>query len=186
MSRRSSSRSSSGSDDETSGRDRNFSETSREATQSESHVNARTATNTIDGTSIADTATIRSASPTASHTSGTATGSGYDTVSIATTTKTGVTNASQQPQMPGSIPIIRPPVLQQQTNTGTGVVGPQRPAGYPTQSSSIGGNSAAQKPIQIDVAAAQQQYQQRGVQPEISPYSSKEKYLFVHLNDVSI
>lgn len=60
--------------------------------------------------------------------------------------------------MPGGIPIIRPPVLQ------------QRPGGYPTQvpMASAGNQSA----IRIDVASAQQQYQQRAAQPDISQYSA--------------
>ena len=73
--------------------------------------------------------------------------------------------------MAGGIPIIRPPGLQQESSTGIGVFGPQRPTGYPTQPPTTSGIN--QQPIQIDVASAQQQYQQqqRTVPPQISPYS---------------
>jgi hypothetical protein len=155
-----------------SGRRRETSETSRETG---SHLRTRSPTNTIDGTSIAETATVRSGSPTASHTSASVGRTTYDTVSIATTTNTGITTASatsQQPQIVGGIPIIRPPGLQQQSGTGVGVFGPQRPTGYPTQPPTSG--VVHQQPIQIDVASAQQQYQQRTVQPEISPHSKKD------------
>jgi len=178
--RSSSSSSSSSSESElTSGRIRDISETSRETG---SRLRIESPTNTIDGTSLADTTTVRSASPTASQTSAAITRNGYDTASIATTTNTGFTNAtarSQQSQAVGGIPIIRPPVLQQQqqqAGTGIGVFGPQRPTGYPTQPTTTATAVANQQPIQIDVAAAQQQYQQRGVQPGISPYSKIDLY----------
>ncbi|CAF4411737.1 unnamed protein product, partial [Rotaria magnacalcarata] len=93
----------------------------------------------------------------------------YDTVSIATTTKTGTSNTTQQ-QSAGSIPIIRPPVLQQQqqqSNTASGMIGPQKPSGYPTNPPVVPTGGVHQQPIKIDVAAAQQQYQQRGGQPDI-------------------
>ncbi|CAF3307743.1 unnamed protein product [Rotaria sp. Silwood2] len=172
--RTSSSSSAASSDSEASARKRNFSETSRDASQSESHVQATSATNTIDATSIAETGTLRSVSSPASHISGTASGGGtaYDSVSLATTNNTGFTNTSQQQQQLASgIPIIRPPILQQQTSTGTGVFGPQRPTGYPTQPPVVPTNAVNQQPIRIDVTAAQQQYQQHGHQPEISPYT---------------
>jgi hypothetical protein len=178
MTTRSSSASSSSSEIElTSGRIRDVSETSRETG---SRRRIESPTNTIDGTSLADTTTVRSASPTASQISAGITRNGYDTASIATTTNTGFTNAtavSQQSQVVGSIPIIRPPVLQnQQAGTGNGVFGPQRPTGYPTQPPTTATGAAHQRPIQIDVAAAQQQYQQRSIQPEISPYSKIDLY----------
>ena len=94
-------------------------------------------------------------SSTASQYSAVATGTPYDSVSIATT-NTGFTNVtantsvSQQQSIPGSIPIIRPPALhsEQQSNA-----------------------SAVNQPIRIDVASANRQYQQSGAQAEISPYS---------------
>jgi hypothetical protein len=102
----------------------------------------------------------REKSPTASQRSAVATGTPYDTVSIATTANTGFTNmtvntsASQQYITESGIPIIRPPVLQQQqqqlSGTNIGVVN---------------------QPIKIDVASAHQQYQQQTAQSEISPYS---------------
>jgi len=171
MTTRSSSASSSSESELTSGRIRDVSETSRETG---SRRRIESPTNTIDGTSLADTTTVRSASPTASQTSAAINRTGYDTVSIATTSNTGMTNAtapSQQSLTAGGIPIIRPPMLQQQGGTGVGVFGPQRPAGYPTKPPTTATGVAHQQPIQIDVAAAQQQYQQRGIQPEISPYS---------------
>ncbi|CAF3754385.1 unnamed protein product [Rotaria sp. Silwood1] len=171
----SSSSSAASSDSEAPRRERNFSETSRDVSQSESRVLAPSATNTIDGTSIADTATLRTIPSPASHVSRTTSGTGtaYDSVSMATTTNTGLTNATTPTQQPaaGGIPIIRPPILQQQTSTGTGVFGPQRPTGYPTQPPVVPTNVVNQQPIRIDVAAAQQQYQQHGLQPKISPYS---------------
>jgi hypothetical protein len=154
-----------------SGRAREISETSRETG---SRHRTRSPTNTIDGTSIAETTTVRSTSPSASHTSASVGGTAYDTVSVATTANTGFTTASatsQQPQMAGGIPIIRPPGLEQQSGTGIGVFGPPRPTGYPTQPPTAGGVN--QQPIKIDVASAQQQYQQRTGQPEISPHSKR-------------
>ena len=100
----------------------------------------------------------RAESSTASQHSAIATGTPYDTVSIATT-NTGFTNAtnitantsvSQQPSIAGSIPIIRPPVL------------------YSEEQSSL---STVNQPIQIDAASAYQQYQQQGIQSQMSPYS---------------
>ena len=171
-SRSSSSASSSSEVEVVSGRSRGISETSRETA---SRHRTQSPTNTIDGTSVADTTTVRSASPSASHTSASVNRKGYDTVSIATTTNTGVTNTtatSRQPQIAGGIPIIRPPVLQQQQpSTGIGVFGPQRPAGYPTQPPPATAGVVNRQPIQIDVAAAQQQYQQRAVQPSINIHS---------------
>ncbi|UJR21848.1 hypothetical protein I4U23_024921 [Adineta vaga] len=171
MTTRSTSSSSSSSETEiTSERIRATSETSGDITRTESHLRQDSPTNTIDGTSIADTTTVRSASPTASHLSQARTHTTFDSASVATGFSTGTVNT--QPQLAGGIPIIRPPGLQQQQQggTGIGVFGPQRPVGYPTQPPSSAGN-INQQPIQIDVAAAQQQYQQRGMQPEISPYS---------------
>jgi len=90
-------------------------------------------------------ARYRQQSSTASQSSALATGTPYDTVSIATTTNTGFTNAtnvtantsaSQQQATGGSVPIIRPPVLQQQkqvSGKSTGVT---------------------KQPIQIDVASS--------------------------------
>lgn len=183
MAARSSSSSSSSSETEevTTGRLREISETSRDTLQTGSRLRAGSPTNTIDGTSIADTTTLRSASPTASHTSAAVSRTAYDAVSIATTTNTGVTNAttnSQQPTIVGGIPIIRPPVLQQQSGTGVGVFGPQRPAGYPTQPPTTAAGVVNQQGIKIDVAAAQQQYQQRNVQAQISPYSKIDLYRY--------
>jgi hypothetical protein len=180
--RSSSSSSSSSSESEiTSRRVREISETSRDTAQTGSHLRAGSPTNTIDGTSIGDTATLRSASPTASHTSAAASRTAYDTVSIATTTQTALTNATfnsqQQPSIAGGIPIIRPPGLQQQSGTGVGVFGPQRPGGYPTQPPTTATGVVNQQPIQINVAAAQQQYQQRTGQPEISPYGKRDRYI---------
>jgi hypothetical protein len=100
----------------------------------------------------------REKSPTASQRSAVATGTPYDTVSIATTTNTGFTNmtantsASQQYITESGIPIIRPPVLQQQQLSGTNI-------------------GVVNQPIKIDVASAHQQYQQQTAQSEISPYS---------------
>ena len=170
--RSSSSSSSSSSESElrSGGRVREISETSRETG---SRIRAASPTNTIEGTSIADTATLRSASPTASHTSAAVSRTTYETTSIATTLRSAGTNATavsqQQSATAGGIPIIRPPVLQQQqlSGTGVGVFGPQRPAGYPVQPPA----AANQQGIRIDVAAAQQQYQQRTTQAEVSPYS---------------
>lgn len=185
MTTRSSSSSSSSSESEiTSGRVREISETSRDTSHVESHRRNESPTNTIDGTSLGDTTTvrsIRSASPSASHTSATvsAGNTGYDTVSIATTTNTGATNATAPSQLSvvaGGIPIIRPPVLQQQSGTGVGVFGPQRPGGYPTQPHPSAADLGHQQPIKIDVAAAQHQYQQRGVQSEASPYGKIDFY----------
>lgn len=174
MATRSSSSSSSSEDEIRSGRVREISETSRETG---SRLRAASPTNTIEGTSLADTATLRSTSPTASHTSAAVSRKTYDTASIATTmqsTATNVTaNSQQQSTTAGGIPIIRPPVLQQQqlSGTGVGVFGPQRPAGYPVQPPTGATSAANQQGIRIDVAAAQQQYQQRNVQQEVSPYS---------------
>jgi hypothetical protein len=181
MTTRTSSSSSSSSETEIrSNRIRGPSETSGDITRTESRLRADSPTNTIDGTSIAETTTVRSASPTASHTSAAASRTTYDTISLATTTNTGITNvsaASQKPLVAGGIPIIRPPGLQQQSGTGIGVFGPQRPTGYPTQPPTSATGVVHQQPIKIDVAAAQQQYQQRGgVQPEISPYSKIDLY----------
>lgn len=174
MTTRSTSSSSSSSETEiTSERIRATSETYGDLTRTESHLRQDSPTNTIDGTSIADTTTVRSASPTQSHLSQARTHTTFDSASVATGFSKGT--LTSQPQLAGGIPIIRPPGLQQQQQggTGIGVFGPQRPTGYPTQPpSSVGGIS--QQPIQIDVAAAQQQYQQRGMQPEISPYSKHE------------
>ncbi len=174
MATRSSSSSSSSSETEIrSNRIRGTSETSGDITRTESRLRADSPTNTIDGTSIAETTTVRSASPTASHVSAANPLTSFDSVSVATTTNTGIN--SQQPKIVGGIPIIRPPGLQQQqlSGTGIGVFGPQRPSGYPTQPPGAAPGVVNQQPIQIDVAAAQQQYQQRGIQPEISPYSKK-------------
>lgn len=111
-----------------------------EISQTTSQHRDRSPTNTIEGNSIAETNSLRSASPTPSH---------NQTASIHTTT-------SQQQLPPqttaaGGIPIIRPPTIQQSTGTGVGVFGPQHPRGNPIQ-----------PPLNINVAAAQQQYQQRG------------------------
>lgn len=148
-------------------RERNFSETSREVSQIAANARPGSATNTIDAGSLAETATQRTASPTAS---------------IATTVKSGATNATgvsqSQQQAPGSIPIIRPPVLQQQSSTGSGNYGPAKPAGYPTNPPISQVNGTYPKPIQIDVAAAQQQYQQRGGQADVSPYSMRNSFSF--------
>lgn len=157
MATRTSSSSSSSETEVTTTRVRGVSETSANTVQSDSRHHQQSSTNTIDGTSIADTTTVRSASPT-SHASATATRTAYDAASVTTTSNT---IASQSAQLAGGIPIIRPPVLpQQQSGTGIGVFGPQRPVGYPTQ-----------PPIHVDVASAQQQYQQHVVQTEISPSS---------------
>lgn len=103
----------------------------------------------------------REASSTTSQLSAVATGTPYDTLSIATT-NTGFTNAtnitantsvSQQQQesvLSGNIPIIRPPTLDQLSTTNT---------------------ITTNQPIQVDVASAHHQYQQQTIQPEISPYS---------------
>jgi hypothetical protein len=173
MTTRTSSSSSSSSETEIrSNRIRGTSETSGDITRTESRLRADSPTNTIDGTSIAETTTVRSASPTASHVSAANTLTSFDSVSVATTTNTGV---NSQARIVGGIPIIRPPGLQQQqlSGTGIGVFGPQRPSGYPTQPPGAAPGVVNQQPIQIDVAAAQQQYQQRGIQPEITPYSKK-------------
>ena len=130
----SSSSSSSSETEETTSRVQDISQTSRDTQQTSSRLQVRSPTNTFDGTSIADS------------------------VSIATTTNTGMTNTSLRQQMPGGIPIIRPPVLQ------------QRPGGYPTQGP-MGTTAGNQSAIRIDVTSAQQQYQQRAAQPDISPYS---------------
>ncbi len=97
----------------------------------------------------------RTGSSTASQNSAIATGTPYDTVSIATT-NTGFTNVtantsvSQQNAVGGNIPIIRPPVLQPQPQlSGTNI-------------------RAANQPIQINAASA---HQQHAAQSEISPYS---------------
>src|SRR5690349_11281746 len=100
-------------------------------------------------------------SPAVSQTSGVATGTPYDTVSLATTTNTGFTSAtnfsagtynSQQPIAAGGIPVIPPPTLQQrQQLSGSNV-------------------NVTNQPIQVDVASAHQQYQQQKLQSEISPY----------------
>lgn len=178
--RRSSSSSSSSSESEKrSGRVREISETSRETG---SRLRAASPTNTIEGTSLGDTATLRSSSPTASHTSAAVSRTTYDTASITTN----VTANSQQPSTTaGGIPIIRPPVLQQQqlSGTGVGVFGPQRPAGYPVQPPTTASN---QQGIRIDVAAAQQQYQQRNVQQEVSPYSKIDRYVHFCLRSTKI
>jgi hypothetical protein len=183
MTTRSSSSSSSSSESEvTAGRLREISETSRDTTHTASRQRAESPTNTIDGTSLAETTTarsMRSASPSASQLSGGAARTGYDTISIATTANTGITNTtapSQASVVAGGIPIIRPPVLQQQSGTGVGVFGPQRPGGYPTQPPTSSTGAIHQQPIQIDVAAAQQQYQQHGAQPDVSPYSKIDEY----------
>ena len=123
-----------------------------------------------------ETTTLSSVSPTASHmsTTMTATGKTYDSAPITTTNKAGGTNVSsisRQPQTADVIPVIRPPVLlqHQQSGTGVGVFESQRSTGYPTQPSTmIGIVGSYQQPIRIDVSAAQQQ---RRVQPESSPYS---------------
>ena len=142
-----------------SSRVRNASETSGDTTHTGSQFRERSPTNTIDGTSIGETATIRSASPSASHMSAQRSRKGADAISI-TTTQTAGTNVSSVSQNAGGIPIIRPPVLQ----PNPGFVGPQRPAGYPTQPPPTSG-------IQVDVAAAQQQYQQRSMQQSMSSLS---------------
>ena len=152
MATRSSTSSSSESETEvTSSRARQISETSRDTTHTGSRLRASSPTNTIDGQSLADTTTVRSSSPTAvSRTT-------YDSASVTTA------NA-------GGIPIIRPPALQQQSGTGIGHFGPQVPTGYPTQPSTA--SAGHQQQIKIDVASAQQQYQQRATQQEISAYST--------------
>jgi len=87
----------------------------------------------------------REESATSSQRSVIATGTPYDTVSIATTTNTGFTNvtantsASQQQVTRGNIPIIRPPLLQQQQllNTGNGVKSAHQQYGQHTGQSGI-------------------------------------------------
>jgi len=155
----SSSSSSSSETEVTTGRIREISETSRETGRAESHRYTRSPSNTIDRTSLADTTTLRTASPAGSHISGGVGRTVYDTVTTETTTTTA-----------GGVPIIRPPISQQ-PGTGVGVFGPQVPGGYPTQPPFTGIGGLNQQGIQIDVGAAQQQYQQRNFQPEISPYS---------------
>lgn len=85
-----------------------------------------------------------------------ATGTPYDTLSIATT-NTGFTNVtnltantsfSQQPTIGGNIPVIRPPILEEQESTRS--------------------TSVTNQSLQIDVAAAQQQ----AAQAQTSQYSS--------------
>jgi hypothetical protein len=170
----SSSSSSSSETEVTSTRIREISETSGNTTQTGSRIQGGSPTNTIDGTSFGDTTTARSASPSASHASTAANRSAYDTVSVTTSSNTNITNATRASQLTGGIPIIRPPVLQQQhPGSGIGVFGPQRPGGYPTQ-----------PPIQVDVRSAQQQYQQRTVQPEISPYGQIVIFKNINFNNL--
>lgn len=170
----SSSSSSSSESDVTAGRTRGVSETSRDTVHTASQQRERSPTNTIEGTSIGETTTVRSNSPSASHTSAAVTRTAYDEVSITTT----ATSTSQQQRVPGGIPIIRPPVLQPTASPSIGTVLPQRPAGYPTQPPN-------QAPIRIDVASAHQQYQQRTTQPAVSSYSKNSKNAFVSIFLVS-
>ena len=120
-----------------------------EGSQTTSQRRDRSPTNTIEGNSIAETSSLRSATPTSSY---------QQTGSIHTTTS----QQQQQQQKPqttavGGIPVIRPPTIQQSTGSGVGTFGPQHPHGAPNQ-----------PPLNINVAAAQQQYQQRGGPAQLS------------------
>ena len=142
--------SSSESDSELASTSRNVRGTS-EVSQS-SQRRDRSPTNTIEGNSIAETSSLRTASPTPSH---------NQTTSIHTTTshQQQFQNSSQTSAV-GGIPVIRPPTIQQSTGTGVGVFGPQHPQGNPIH-----------PPLNINVAAAHQQYQQQGGPAQMSSYS---------------
>lgn len=118
--------------DATSSRVRNASETSADTTHSGSQLRDRSPTNTIDGTSVAETATIRSVSQASASRTGT------DAISVATV-------ASSNSQAPsGGIPVIRPPVFQH----NPGPVAPPRQAPQQTQPTTA---------LSVDVNAARQQ-----------------------------
>jgi hypothetical protein len=136
----SSSSSSSETDEITSGRVRGVSETSRDTHQS-SVRDGGSVSNTINRASVFETATIGTSSPAASYTSAVATGTPYDSISLATTTNTGFSNTATS-QM--SIPVLPPPIMQ-----------PPPP----------------QQRLQVDVASAHQQYQQQGASQKSTPYS---------------
>jgi hypothetical protein len=164
MTTRSSSSSSLSEAQAASSRARGISESSQSTILTASQFHIPSPTNTIDDTSFAETTTVRSSSPAPSQTSTAVKNTAYDAASVATTTRTGSINAmssSQQPSVSG-IPIIRPPVLQSTAATDTGVFGAQRPVNNYSNPSSA---------IRIDVAAAQQQYQQRADQSQMSSYS---------------
>ena len=132
----------------------------------------RSPTNTIEGNSIAETNSLRSASPTPSQTSATQTRNAPDTTSIATTISQQVPSQKTTTSLAGGIPIIRPPTIQQSSGTGIGVFGPQRPTGYPTQPPATRTTPVGPRtPINIDVASAQQQYQQRAGPAQLSSNS---------------
>lgn len=109
----------------------------------------RSPTHTIEGTSIAETNSLRSASPTPSHN---------------LTSSVNHTVSQQQTTAIGGIPVIRPPVIPPTTGSGINHFGPQHPT---------------QTPIRIDVNAAQQQYQQHPGPAQMSSYSKKEKWMTV-------
>lgn len=117
--------------DATSSRVRNASETSADTTHSGSQLRDRSPTNTIDGTSVAETATIRSVSQASASRTGT------DAISVATV-------ASSNSQAPSGIPVIRPPVFQH----NPGPVAPPRQAPQQTQPTTA---------LSVDVNAARQQ-----------------------------
>ena len=114
----------------------------------------------------------RAESSIISHDSAIATGTPYDSVSLATTNTgftsatnfTGNTSVSQQQVLGNGIPIIRPPGLQSQQLSGSNI-------------------AVVNQPIRIDVASAQQQYQQYNAQPQISPYGKLQHFLIISSNN---
>jgi len=122
------------------------------------HISTLSSSSETEGTTVGvPGARHRQQSSTGSQSSAFATGTQYDTVSIATTTNTGFTNvtantsASQQQVTGGGAPIIRPPVIQQQQQ-------------QQQKQLSGTGTDVTNQPIQIDVASAKQ----HTVQSEIS------------------
>jgi hypothetical protein len=113
------------------------------------HISTLSSSSETEGTTVGvPGARHRQQSSTGSQSSAFASGTQYDTVSIATTTNTGFTNvtnvtantsASQQQVTGGGAPIIRPPVIQQQQKQLSGT-----------------GTDVTNQPIQIDVASAKQ------------------------------
>lgn len=104
----SSSSSSSETEEITTGRIRGMSETSRDTHQS-SVRDGGSVSNTINRASVVETTTIGTSSPAASYTSAVATGTPYDSISLATTTNTGFSNTATSQQ---SISVLPPPILQ--------------------------------------------------------------------------
>jgi hypothetical protein len=103
----SSSFSSSDTDDSGSERTRGISESSE--------VTHRTTTINATRTSIAESATIRSESPAASFSSVLATGTPYDTASLATSRNTGFSTAgASQSSFATGPPMVQPPYMPQQ------------------------------------------------------------------------